>query len=64
MDAGSWRGQFPSREVAALVDLVPVDEVAEGLFAPAPRGAVDLGRENRDRDRKLVVAVSCMAAGL
>src|SRR5688500_11098183 len=42
----------PGCGVAALVDLVPVDEVSEGIFAPAPRRGVDLGREHRDRDRE------------
>src|SRR3712207_8123100 len=37
---------------SALVDLVPVDEVAEGSLAPAPRCPVDLCREHRDRDRE------------
>src|SRR5688572_27438647 len=43
---------LPGGEVAALVDLVPVDEVAEGLLAPTPWRAVDLGREHSDRDRE------------
>src|SRR5829696_8869712 len=43
---------LPSGEVAALLDLVPVDEVAEGPLAPAPRRAVDLGREHADRHRE------------
>src|SRR5918997_2148848 len=43
---------LPGGEVTALVDLVPVDEVAEGPLSPAPRRAVDLGREHRDRHRE------------
>src|SRR4029453_11996783 len=45
------REQFrflPGREVAALVDLVEVDEVVVGLLGPAARRAVDLAREDGD----------------
>src|SRR5689334_14428906 len=42
---------LPGGEVAAAVDLVPVDEVAEGSLAPAARCAVDLGGEDGHGDR-------------
>src|SRR5262249_4173323 len=37
---------FPSREVAALVDLVEVDEVGVGPFGPAPRRLILLARKD------------------
>src|SRR3712207_9275926 len=40
---------LPGGEVASLLDLVPVDEVAEGPLPPAPRRAVDLGRRSEER---------------
>jgi hypothetical protein len=43
---------LPRSEVAALVNLVPVDEVAEGAVTPASRRRVDLGREYADGDRE------------
>src|SRR3989475_8710551 len=46
-------GLFPGREVAALVNLVPVDEVAEIALAPTLRRPIDLGRKHGDRDREL-----------
>jgi hypothetical protein len=59
-------GLLPGGEVTALIDLVPVDEVAEGPLAPAPRRPVDLRREHRDRDRESRDAdgVERAAAGL
>src|SRR5947209_15358045 len=68
--AADLRGEqlwlLPGGEVTALVDLVPVDEVAEGPLAPAPRRPVDLRREHRDRDRESrdVDGVERAAAGL
>jgi hypothetical protein len=45
-----YLGLFPRGEVAALVNLVPVDEVAERAVTPASRRRVDIGRENADGD--------------
>src|ERR1700736_6321056 len=42
---------FPSGEVAALISLVPVDEVAEGTLPPNSRWSVDLAGKYSDRDR-------------
>src|SRR6202158_973034 len=39
--------QFPRGEVAALISLVPVDEVAEGTLPPNSRWSVDLGEIGR-----------------
>ena len=38
---------FPRGEVAALISLVPVDEVAEGTLPPNSRWSVDLGGKHR-----------------
>ena len=43
---------FPRREVAALVDLVEVDQVAIGAPGPCLRGSIDLARKYRDGDRE------------
>ena len=43
---------LPRREVAALVDLVEVDQVAIGAPGPCLRGAIDLPRKDRDGDRE------------
>lgn len=45
-------GCSQAAEVAAFVNLVPVDEVAERAVTPASRRRVDLGRENGDGDRE------------
>ena len=42
---------FPGGEVAALVDLVVVDEVGVGPFGPAPRRLILLAGEDADRHR-------------
>ena len=46
-------GLFPGGEVAALGQLVPVDDVAHPPFGPAPRGPEDLLREDADPDRQV-----------
>src|SRR5258707_13780304 len=58
---------FPGRKVAALVDLVVVDELGECPLRPTPRGRIELVRKdahgNRDGDaldaeiRKLALPV-------
>src|ERR1700738_3029448 len=57
---------FPRGEVAALVSLVPIDEVAEGTLTPNSRWSVDLAGKYSDRDRNLgdVHGVERSAAGL
>src|SRR6266446_2403429 len=57
---------FPRGEVAALISLVPVDEVAEGTLPPNSRWSVDLGGKHGDPDRNLgnVHGVERSAAGL
>src|SRR6266576_7108651 len=42
--------QFPRGEVAALISLVPVDEVAEGTLPPNSRWSVDLSGKHSDPD--------------
>jgi len=39
---------LPGREVAALVDLVVVDEIGVGLLGPAPRRLILLARKDSD----------------
>src|SRR5262245_23152261 len=51
-----FREQFwllPSREMSAFLDLVPVDELLEGLLSPAARSAVDLPGKDCHRNRHL-----------
>jgi hypothetical protein len=57
---------FPRGEVAALVNLVPVDEVAEGTLGPDSWSRIDIGRKHRDRDWQLgdVDGIEWSAAGL
>src|SRR5215216_4184429 len=43
---------FPGGEVAALVDLVEVDQVAIGAPGPCLRGSIDLVRKYRDGHRE------------
>src|ERR671939_638143 len=43
---------FSGREVAALVDLVEVDQVSEGAPRPCLRGSIDLPRKDRDGHRE------------
>src|SRR5256886_14638872 len=43
---------FPGGEVAAYVNLVPVDEIPEAALAPASRRRVDLGRKHGNGDRE------------
>src|SRR5690242_15676535 len=43
---------FPGREVATLVDLVEVDQVAIGASGPCLRGSIDLLGKYRDGDRE------------
>ena len=56
-------GCFPRGEVAALLDLVEIDQVVVAVLGPAARGAVDLARKDRHRggdrdvDRVEVVGV-------
>src|SRR5215470_965 len=45
-------GFLPRGEVAALVDLVEVDQVAVGAPGPGLRGSIDLARKDRDGDRE------------
>src|SRR5690348_12337242 len=40
---------FPCREMAALVDLVEIDQVVITPLGPAARRLIDLAREDRDR---------------
>src|SRR3712207_2421995 len=51
---GEQLGLFPGREVAALVDLVEVDQIGVGLLGPTPRGLICLvgedARGHRDGD--------------
>ena len=50
------REQFwflPSREMAALVDLVEVGDAGVDRLNPAPRGSPDLAGESREGDRNL-----------
>src|SRR2546430_7039301 len=44
---------FPGGEVAALVNLVPIHDVAEATLAPASRRRIDLGRKHGNGDREL-----------
>src|SRR3982751_2896837 len=43
---------LPGREVAALVDLVEVDQVAIGAPGPCLRGPIHILRKDRDRHRE------------
>src|SRR5262245_29891563 len=43
---------FPGREVAALVDLVEVDQVLVGAPGPGLRGSIDVLRKYRDGHRE------------
>src|SRR5438132_7781632 len=51
---GEELGLLPRREVAALVELVVMDELGIGALRPAPRGRIDLvwkdAHGNRDGD--------------
>ena len=49
---GEELGLLPRREVAALVDLVEIDQVAIGAPGPCLRGSIDLLRKHRDGHRK------------
>ena len=47
---GEELSHFPRREVTALFDLVPIDELLEGLFTPIARRTVGRAGEGRHRD--------------
>src|ERR1700693_4628511 len=50
------RGLLPRSEVAALVELVVVDQLGIGTLRPAPRGCIDFIGEDAHGDRDLDAA--------
>lgn len=52
---GEELGLFEGREVTALVDLVPVDELAIAELGPTARRSVDFAREDGHADRDVDV---------
>src|ERR1700738_382799 len=54
LDKDAWL--LKSRKVAAVLSLVPVDEIGIGLLSPALLSAVYLSREDGCRDRQAELA--------